>query len=85
MNEQDLLLAFKKQSLELEKRGQIIMKYEEEMDQLKENVLIISAENKKLEAMLRVAREERLKFLEDNENLERELKIKKAKLEEASL
>lgn len=66
--------ALLKQSRELEKRGQIIMKLEEELKQMQDSVLLITAQNKKLEAMLETAKQERLKFLEDNNNLEEETK-----------
>lgn len=72
-----LRVALKKQSLELEKRGQFIMKLEEELREYKKCVLAIATENKKLEILLEALREERQRFLEENSSLENEIRKNK--------
>lgn len=75
MIEDELLqikIALKKQSTELEKRAAIIIALEKELHEVMEK-------NKSLETMLYVAKEERKKFLEDNQNLESEVEKNKEK------
>lgn len=66
--------TIQKQFLEIERRGKIIMNLEEQLKELQENTLMISAQNKKLEAMVETAKKEREKFLEENEALEAKVK-----------
>lgn len=80
-----LLKVIKKQADEIVKRGTIMVDLEEQIRVLKENTLLISAQNKQLEAMLETAKSERRKILEDNVNLEAEVKKKKEKELELTL
>ena len=79
MNDNELAIkkALKKQAEELEKRRLIILEFEYKMNEMEQNILIISAQNKQLEAMLETIQQERIRFLEENTFLEQETKKKK--------
>jgi hypothetical protein len=79
MNDNELTIkkALKKQAEELEKRRLIILEFEYKMNEMEQNILIISAQNKQLEAMLETIQQERIRFLEENTFLEQETKKKK--------
>jgi hypothetical protein len=74
------LKTIKKQADEIEKRGKIIMDLEEQIKIMQENIIAITKQNRQLEMMVEVAKQERVKFLEDNQELEEKVKNNSTKL-----
>jgi len=77
---QHLIALIKSQANEIEKRGNIIMDLEDRNEIFKKNVLIIAASNKQLENMIENLKDERLKLLEEIEDLKNKPTLKQEKV-----
>jgi chromosome segregation ATPase len=80
----ELVDIIKNQASEIQKRGHKIVDLEDKNDMLQKNVQLITSSNKQLESMIETLKAERVKLLEEIEDLKKcsatcETKIKKTK------
>lgn len=68
-NTKDLFVLVKKQSEEIDRRGQIVMKMDESIRLQQQNIQSLQEQNRHLEAMIEDLKTERLKLLEEIKDL----------------
>lgn len=79
-----LVQVIKNQADEIKRRGNKIVDLEDKNEMLQKNLNVIAASNKQLEAMIESLRSERVKLLEEIEDLKK-TSLKKKKTKEAEL
>lgn len=79
-----LLQVVKNQAQEIQRRGNRIVDLEDKNEMLQKNLNVIASSNKQLEAMIETLRAERLKLLEEIEELKKPVSTKKKKATEVS-